>query len=206
MKVGFVGSAMLLLVGLGIVSSYVGFRDRSCEEVQCSACTCGEETPKVRCPQGFPNYHEGRCWSDVLSITHASLNWGEAEAFCKAAGGRLPTISELRTLIIDSPDTETGGRCKITDDNLVATGSWSDYCRDDKLSGVEARRGILPGELPTCSIFGDSGIFWSSSAPIEEYLLTPSRFCVQFGYFTCEVYYLTESVRTGPAVRCITDL
>ena len=54
----------------------------------------------------FCHSHDGLNWSDA---SNDSMNWYDAVEYCKDLGGRLPTISELRTLIQNCSATETGG-------------------------------------------------------------------------------------------------
>jgi len=95
----------------------------------------------------FPNEHDGLNWSN------ASYNrtWDEAVEYCKNLGGRLPTISELRTLIQNCPATETGGECGVTDSCL----SYTD-CRTDPCIGCEED---MSGKY---SVFGDTELLWLS--------------------------------------------
>jgi hypothetical protein len=75
----------------------------------------------------FCHSHDGLNWSDASSN---KMTWDEAITYCENLGGRLPTISELRTLIQNCPGTETGGECGVTDDCLS-----SDDCRTDPCDG-----------------------------------------------------------------------
>lgn len=100
--------------------------------------------------------HDGLNWSDIISTGDGS--WYGAVAACEKLGGRLPTISELRTLIQNCPATETGGECGVTDDCL----SYDD-CLNDACSGCEL---VSFGEY---SVFGDGNWFWSSSEVSEDY-------------------------------------
>jgi uncharacterized protein (TIGR02145 family) len=79
------------------------------------------------------------------------MNWDEAVSYCEDLGGRLPTISELRTLIQNCPATETGGECGATDSCL------SSDCWNGKCDGCE---NDTSGKY---SVFGDTSWFWSSS-------------------------------------------
>lgn len=94
-------------------------------------------------------------WSKKAPDT---MNWSDAKAYCADLneGGysdwRLPTISELRTLIKNCPVTETGGACRVTNDCL----SWKD-CRTSVCDGCS---GSLDGRY---SKLGDTEWFWSSS-------------------------------------------
>ena len=101
------------------------------------------------CSENFPNSHAGRCWSDR---SPNEMNHADATAYCKNLGGRLPTISELRTLIQNCPATQTGGTCGVTD-SCLSYGS----CRDDSCDGCPY------DPSGKYSVFGDTGAFWSSS-------------------------------------------
>lgn len=97
----------------------------------------------------FPNEHDGLNWSDASSY---SMTWDEAITYCENLGGRLPTISELRTLIQNCPATETGGECGVTDSCLSSADCWTDPCG-----------GCEEDETGKYSVFGDTYYFWSSS-------------------------------------------
>ncbi len=94
---------------------------------------------------------EGLEWSCISPDRMTHL---DATDYCEDNGWRLPTISELRTLIQNCPDTETGGACGVTDSCL----SYSD-CRNDACGGCSAD---ISGKY---SVFGDTGYLWSSSVP-----------------------------------------
>ena len=94
----------------------------------------------------FCHEHDGLYWSDF----RRDLTWDNSVEHCEDLKGRLPTISELRTLIKDCQITETGGACKVTDECL----SFED-CYDNNLCG-----GCIMGNY---SVFGHEGTFWSSS-------------------------------------------
>jgi hypothetical protein len=100
------------------------------------------------CIEKFPNYQKGLCWSDASSD---AMNWNEAIEYCKNLGGKLPTVSELRTLIQNCPATETGGECGVTD-NCLSIDCWNNSCE-----------GCEKDESGKYSVFGDIYYFWSSS-------------------------------------------
>ena len=93
-------------------------------------------------------------WSDKSDDVYS---WKEAGEYCKKIGGRLPTISELRSIIKECPPTQTGGECKVADQCLI----YND-CRDAKCIGC-----ILATD-GKYSQLGDIGWFWSSSTPSED--------------------------------------
>jgi len=98
----------------------------------------------------FCHEHDGLYWSDF----RRDLTWDKSVEYCEDLEGRLPTISELRTLIKDCQITETDGACKVTDECL----SFED-CYDNNLCG-----GCIMGNY---SVFGHYGTFWSSSEMTE---------------------------------------
>jgi len=114
--------------------------DSLCENNQCVQKPCPDSN--------FPRHHNGTCWSErVLE----RMNWSQAIEHCSNLGGKLPSISELRTLIKNCPDAETGGPCGISDECLSIE-CFTDACRSCRNYDY--------------SVFGDAEWFWSSSAVI----------------------------------------
>jgi hypothetical protein len=133
----------------------------------------------------FPNEHDGLDWSDASSSV---MDWNTAIIYCENLGGRLPTISELRTLIQNCPATETSGECGVTDDCLSYAA-----CRNDSCSGCEYNS---EGKY---SVFGDIYWFWSSS---EQSVDTDHVWYV--GFYHGDVGSNTESNKSDYLhVRCV---
>ena len=97
----------------------------------------------------FCHFHDRLYWSDKAEY---SMYWADAVTYCENFGGRLPTISELRTLVQNCPAGETGFECRVTDYCLYYNDCWSDTCK-----------GCEVDESGKYSVFGDTGWFWSSS-------------------------------------------
>lgn len=119
------------------------------------------------------------------------MKWSEAVDYCKNlsenaySDWRLPTISELRTLIENCPETETGGKCAVTDSCLDG---WD--CRNAPCKGCyESRDGIY-------SRFGDTYGLWSSSTDVSY------TFGAWFVYFVNGGIANDDKVNTH-YVRCV---
>ncbi|HPA57066.1 MAG TPA: hypothetical protein PLT70_06520 [bacterium] len=105
----------------------------------------------------FCNSNDGTLWwSDVSS---ESMNWTMANNYCEILGGRLPTISELRTLVKSCTGTVTGGSCDVTDDCLCY--SMSCGCLDENC--ICENRYIEGNLVFEYSVFGDTFTLWSVS-------------------------------------------
>jgi len=96
-----------------------------------------------------------------------------AVKYCDDIKGRLPTISEFRTLIQNCPATETGGECKVTDECLSYSDCWTDQCNGCANFGEY-------------SVFGHTDNFWSSSERSDE---TVSVWVIDFQYGSIYNYY-----------------
>ncbi len=92
----------------------------------------------------------------------SKMNLSEAKRYCANlqedgySNWQLPTISEMRTLIKNCLETETGGSCKITDECL----HYAD-CRNEACAGCHNASDGRYSKL------GDTGWFWSSSEPSD---------------------------------------
>ena len=115
----------------------------------------------------------GNIWTDPTSglMWQVTPTWiadaGCCSSHCKAVilGGyhdwRVPTISELRSLIRGCDGTETGGSCGVTDDcrKFVCRGGSCSSCED---GGGPNNDCYGPPEL-----LGECDSFWSSSGVAE---------------------------------------
>jgi len=101
-----------------------------------------------------------------VSPTGVKMNWEEAKSHCKSLilGGssdwRLPTITELRSLIRGCPATQKGGACGVTDSCLNNSSCWKEPCNGCSDKGGPGSDGAYwPPELSDAVSW-----YWSSSA------------------------------------------
>lgn len=113
---------------------------------------------------GLGSDETGDTWTDPATCltwqvapSKTDLKWHDANAYC-VDGWRLPTISELRSLIRGCEATETGGPCEISDtcvDNLS--------CEDNGCLCTDGG-GPNNGCYCTAELDGECLDYWSSSA------------------------------------------
>lgn len=130
----------------------------------------------------FPLRHAELRWSKKAPN---KMNYIDAKSYCKNLGGRLPTISELRTLIQNCPKTETDGPCGVADNCLHGDSCWNKACG-----------GCSTDKSGEYSVFGDTETFWSSSVLPGN---TDSTWYVGFG----NGYVSIGSRSYGSYVRCV---
>jgi formylglycine-generating enzyme required for sulfatase activity len=151
------------------------------------------------CDGGWHDPTSGLCWQEPPAPS--TMNWDAAVAYCNSLslGGhgpgswRLPTISELRSLIRGCPVTETGGACGVTDSCLrEGCGSWGP-CNGCSLVGGPGVGGrYWPPEL----VAFDGWPFWSSSSASDS---SSNAWGVYFNYGYVSLSDKTPSYN----VRCI---
>jgi Protein of unknown function (DUF1566) len=146
----------------------------------------------------------GDVWEDSTSglmwqnASNCCYGWSEAQSYCQNLNlssyedWRLPSISELRSLIRGCDATETGGSCGVADSCLNRS------CRDNSCTecseGGDATDGCCwPSQLKgECSSY----LYWSSSAVADYNNLV---WIVGFDYGHVDDTY----VNTYGGVRCV---
>ena len=117
--------------------------------------------------------------SGLIWSAKSSSSWSNAKYICSSytgsglSGWHLPTIDELRTLILKCESTMPGGNCGVTDSCL------SSDCRNSACSGCSED---LSGDY---SKFGDTDKMWSSSYipdPELELFGLQNIYTVDFSY------------------------
>ena len=136
-------------------------------------------------PAPYYDSESGLMWSEKPSET---MTLEVAESYCAElsesgfSDWRMPTISELRTLIQNCSSTESGGSVGLTDDCLFL-GCWAqDSCPIDYYKEY--------------SKLGDKSVLWSSSLVPEN---TNNAWCVIFS--GAEISY--RSTNDKIYVRCV---
>lgn len=113
----------------------------------------------------------GQCavpeWQDPPPLSEGY--WQPAVDYCDSLtfdghnDWRLPTVSELRTLIRGCPNTEPGGSCNIADDCLSYA-----YCNNDACSGCAWEQGPTNGCYWPAGLEGHCAHYWSSSTNADD--------------------------------------
>ncbi len=96
--------------------------------------------------------YAGLEWSP---LSEKAMIWQEAVDYCEAMDARLPTIDELRKIMINCPGSAYGGPCQVSDpDCLAFSCQVNEDCRCD-------------GSAESYSALGDAKDYisiWSSSS------------------------------------------
>ncbi len=140
----------------------------------------------------------GLMWQDPPS--GKAMTWQEAKDYCAnlSLGGytdwRLPTISELRSLIRGCHKTITGGACKVTDGCLEFK-CWNGSCQ-----GCDNGKGPANGCYWPNNMQGPCDWYWSASSVAGD-----SNFAWLVNFYGGSVYnyykdhyYNARCVRLGP--------
>ncbi len=165
----------------------------------------GDEGEEGAVPPGT-RLHQGLLWQ--LSPPGGAKIHDQAAAYCAGlslAGfndWRLPTISELRTLISGCPGREWGGACKVADPSCLSkscyTASDCGHCRENNGpdSGCYWQIGLWQG---SCT---ETWFYWTSSR-FDKF--TDHFWVVRFqggGLFDDGVVGFNEELGAG-SVRCV---
>ena len=125
------------------------------------------------------------------------LNLGEARSYCEklSLGGhddwKLPSISQLRSIIVGCDKTHTGGICGVTDECLTSNPCSKDGCR-----GCSSNQGPAGGCYWPEALEGTCGRYWSSS-PMTSYENT--AWYVIFNY----AFISFDNQENKKFVRCV---
>ena len=129
-------------------------------------------------------------WDDAKEYCQ-NLNWGGHDNW------RLPTISELRSLIRGCDATATGGSCGVTDSCLDGCD-----CYDSDLCGCTEGSGPANGCYWPPELEGKCGTYWSSSE--NEYCETSSPWdSVWFVGFESGNILSGDKIINTCCVRCV---
>lgn len=139
-----------------------------------SFARCVRYNPEDSTPDTWKDPQSGLTWQ--VFPTNGNMNWASAKAHCKnlSLGGfndwRIPTISELRSLIRGCQATEKGGACGVTD-SCLNDNCWKEPCQGCSSKGDSGLDGAywppeLSGEVNWYS--GEDYWYWSSSAVADH--------------------------------------
>ncbi len=145
----------------------------------------------------------GLMWQNCPALTQG--NWQSAIAYCEAlehAGytdWRLPSLSELRSLIRGCPDTVTGGACNATDECLGETPEENCLNHPCAVPDCDMGGGPANGCYRDAALVGECDYHWSSS---ESATYSDSAWYVDF---FGAIISPTEKGWTELYARCVRD-
>ena len=139
-------------------------RTADCEKgLRCLALVCQNDVPT---PEGtWKDPMSGLTWQ--TTPTGGPMKWFNAEAHCiglslDSGGWRLPTVSELRTLLRGCPATEDGGSCNVEEGCLEYS------CWDISCASCFYLKGPTFGCYWPENAQGACTTYWSSSTVTDD--------------------------------------
>ncbi|MDP8257449.1 MAG: DUF1566 domain-containing protein [Candidatus Alcyoniella australis] len=173
--------------------------------VLCAACghdDHDDDDDQGEDPEGdvVSDPQQGLMWQ--IKPTADYLDWQQAEEYCASlsyagyGNWRLPTISELRSLIRGCLDTESGGACRVEDDCLGYD------CANEGCDGCLYGNGPADGCYWPAALVGDCFFYWTSSE-VEDYEVRVWTVYFNEAFIspnpkvsTCDYYGATRCVRS----------
>ena len=164
-----IGQHKLMIVHGGRqVEQDIEVREKQIEDIAVELRGRERKSRTLVCSDTWTDPKSGLTWQ--VTPTGGSMKWSKAKEHCGgvAPSGhtnwRLPTISELRTLIRGCPDTVPGGACKVTESCLSSNSCWDKgACWSCSNEDGPADGCYWPDEM-----HGPCSWYWSSS-PVEDH-------------------------------------
>ena len=154
-------------------------------------------------------------WADpdsglMWQVWPEMYDWESAIEYCKSTDyygyndWRLPTISELRTLVRGCPATQTGGDCGVTDSCNDWDECWSLECMDCDLEEGPATGGCYwPDQIKGDELVEFTPCYYSYWSSTEDtfysYYSGPSAWVIFFEDATISGWEITSKMRA----RCV---
>jgi len=121
---------------------------------------------RYKCNEGY-EYNGGAClenrtFGEWSIKSNKFMTWQDAQTYCEDleengfSDWRLPSISELRTLLVNCAATESGGKCKVSD-YCIGFMCWDALCTGCKQNSDDENNKTSYSKL------GDTEFLWSSS-------------------------------------------
>jgi hypothetical protein len=148
------------------------------------------------CPGTWSAASNGLLWENPPSVEAVTLD--SAEAYCGDLercgenGWRVPTISELRTLIDGCTATAPFGACQVTDECDFSS------CWDDACDGCASGSGPDGGCYWWAALAGTCEIYHSATRVAEE---SSWNWRLQFN----DAYLYSDDGTAAAQVRCVAD-
>jgi uncharacterized protein (TIGR02145 family) len=175
--------------------------DRDCAEgLICAAdgCAPDDSNPDGDASGDWTDSASGLTWEQPGE--RDGMTYSEAESYCESlvirelADWRLPTVTELRSLIKGCASTQSEGSCNVREDCLAESckGETCNYC----INGEGPADGCYwPTELT-----GTCGNYWSSSQ-IEGY----DEYRWHVAFVTAGISYTSANESALNLVRCVRE-
>ncbi len=186
-------------IGFNCVHTYDFEVETQSDYLRCYGCNGGN------CQSSEGTWYDsssGLTWQNPPA--DSTMSWEDAKDYCANLSldgnndWRLPSISELRSLIRGCPDTETGGNCNIDDDGCL---EW--LCRDDSCTGCFNNDGPANGCYWPDEMEGPCSYskYWSSS-PVEDHADYAWGVYFDLGEFIYGIVY-RAGIYYREDVRCV---